>query len=134
VTGFKYKSGFGDPPAKATAQEVKDHLDATKNVGCETCHGPGSMHADHPKNKDYQALMNSLKIGKTARELQKVDTFCQKCHDIENDVNWGNGRFAKAWKEIAHSGLSNRRPAINPGAGRLVPSGGIDAPAAKAKD
>ena len=131
VTGFKYKTGFGDPPATATAKQKEKHLDALKNVGCESCHGPGSMHANDPNIPAYKALMNTLKIGTTPQQMQVVDNFCQKCHDIENDVNWGNGRFAKAWKEIAHSGLGNRRPAVNPGEGRLIPSGGIDAPPAK---
>jgi hypothetical protein len=126
VTGFKYNTGFGDPPANATPAQKAKHLDRLKNVGCENCHGPGSMHANDPNNMGYRKLMNSLRLGANQEHLQKVDNFCQKCHDIENDVNWGNGRFAKAWKEIAHTGLGNRRP---------VPGGlgVIDAPAEKGK-
>ena len=129
VTGFKYKTGFGDPPANAAAKQKEKHYENLKNVGCEVCHGPGSMHADNPADPLYRSLMNQLRVA----NMQKVDNFCQKCHDIENDVNWGNGRFAKAWKEITHTGLNNRRPVPNDGAGvqRLIPSAGLEAPSEK---
>jgi 2',3'-cyclic-nucleotide 2'-phosphodiesterase (5'-nucleotidase family) len=124
VTGFKYKTGFGDPPANAVGKQKEKHFEALKNVGCETCHGPGSMHANDPNNKAYWDLINPIKLGNDPRKLQLADNFCQKCHDIENDVNWGNGRFEKAWKEINHSGLGGRR-AVAPGVNGIVPSGGI---------
>jgi Cytochrome c554 and c-prime len=125
VTGFKYNTGFGDPPATATPAQKAKLLDRLKNVGCENCHGPGSMHANDPNNLGYRKLMNSLRLDAKPNGLQRVDNFCQKCHDIENDVNWGNGRFAKAWKEIAHTGLNNRRP---------VPNGLAPAAAEKGKE
>jgi hypothetical protein len=132
VTGFPYKTGFNDPPANATAKQKQKHFDILKNVGCETCHGPGSMHADNPMNPQFKALMNTLHVGNKGQNL-KVDLFCQKCHDIENDVHWGNGRFEKAWKEIAHgkqaAANGNLQPAANPGRAGIAPAGGIDAPA-----
>ena len=128
VTGFKYKTGFGDPPANATPKQKQKHFDALINVGCESCHGPGSMHANAPNNPKYWPMINPIKLGNDPKLLQAADNACQKCHDIENDVNWGAGRFEKAWKLINHSGLGGRRPVGGgggAGAGGIVPSGGI---------
>ena len=67
------------------------------------------MHANAPMNKAFHPLINPIKLGNNPRDLQVADMFCQKCHDIENDVNWGAGRFAKAWKMIDHTNLKNWR-------------------------
>lgn len=88
VTGFGYISGFQNE--KATP--------LLKNVGCENCHGPGSMHVrNHQSNKpdkELDALMNPYRMppnetpdAKKQRMLQ-IDLSCQKCHDSDNDVNW----------------------------------------------
>jgi len=49
--------------------------------GCETCHGPGSVHAEDP---DIEANRPSLK-GKSAAAQSAV---CQQCHDGREQFFW----------------------------------------------
>jgi hypothetical protein len=95
VVGFSHPTGFGD---KANS---KGRNEALKNVGCESCHGPASGHVNNPNNKAIQAALNPWKSGQTAGQAQRlgVDLFCQKCHDVDNDVHWN---FDKNWPKIAH--------------------------------
>jgi hypothetical protein len=98
VTGFGYKSGFTD--AERTPK--------LKDVGCENCHGPGSEHVKDPTSKQWQLLMNKWrpKENETAAEKSKrqgkIDQFCQRCHNVDNDVTWLKEGFEKKWAKIAH--------------------------------
>jgi hypothetical protein len=98
TVGFGYQTGFRN-------EKDTPHLE---NVGCESCHGPGSLHAANPRNKEWQERMNLAWSSKAkdppARHQAKIEMFCHKCHDGENDVNWGVGDFVKKWVEgkIAH--------------------------------
>jgi Cytochrome c554 and c-prime len=95
TVGFGYNSGF--TTAEKTAK--------LKNVGCESCHGPGSMHSNNPNNADLQLSMNPWRapanesVTDKARRIRRIDDACQKCHDPENDVNWS---FERNWPKIAH--------------------------------
>ncbi len=98
TVGFGYRGGFTDA-AKTP------HLE---NVGCESCHGPGSEHVARPNDRRWQELMNVWRAPEEetkevkARRLGKIDEFCQQCHDGDNDVNWIHNAFERKWKLIAH--------------------------------
>jgi hypothetical protein len=102
TVGFGYKDGFKD------AQQTP-HLE---NVGCENCHGPGSEHASHPNDEKWQKLMNAWRAPETeteaarAKRHDRIDHFCQTCHDIDNDVTWKDNAFPRKWKVIAHPTIS----------------------------
>jgi hypothetical protein len=93
--GFKDQTGFVNE--KATPKLI--------NVGCESCHGPGSPHLEDNYDKEILALMNPDKAKPDETEIQKqrrilrLQDFCRKCHDQENDVNWV---FDKRWPDIVH--------------------------------
>ena len=92
VVGFQYDTGYRDD--KQTA-----HL---KNVGCESCHGPGSAHINNKNDQKLHALMNPWKHQPGENDKQhknRVDQSCQKCHDTDNDVHWD---FDKKWPKVAH--------------------------------
>jgi hypothetical protein len=98
TVGFGFKSGFVD------AEKTKQ----LKNVGCESCHGPGSAHVAVPGEAKWRTLMNPWKEPdketakeKAAREL-RIDLMCQKCHDSENDVKWKDHGFARKWPFVVH--------------------------------
>jgi hypothetical protein len=109
TVGFGYETGFKD------AENSKKLL----NVGCESCHGPGSAHANDPDDEKLRALMNPWKAkpneSKEARtgRMNQIDWFCQKCHDRENDYHW---TFEK-WQQIIH--MTPRQPATPPQAPAL---------------
>jgi hypothetical protein len=97
TVGFNYKTGFRDLQKTAFLTDV----------GCECCHGPCSDHVANPRNADIHKEINPFKYrGKEPEaapqnqaRMQRIDNFCQKCHDLDNDVNWV---FANSWPKIVH--------------------------------
>jgi hypothetical protein len=91
VTGFAHQGGF----------RSEEQTPTLKNVGCESCHGPASLHVGDPKNLAFRAALNPWKAQPgedETRRIGRIDQACQKCHDPDNDVHWS---FDK-WKAIAH--------------------------------
>lgn len=96
VTGFDFVSGYRDPQATPNLL----------NVGCESCHGPGSLHLNDKDNQALHALMNPFKAQPNENPQQKqrrmlaFEKSCTHCHDEDNDVNWN----IKKWvdEKIVH--------------------------------
>jgi hypothetical protein len=104
TVGFGSVSGFTD--------EIQ--TEKLKNVGCESCHGPGSLHAKNPENLEWRARMNQpwraeREKGNMAEKNGKIEKFCVSCHDIDNDVTWVHNNkkdpFLDKWigKKIIHN-------------------------------
>jgi len=56
-----------------------DKIEGRENVGCESCHGPGSTHAEDPSVKNI------------ARKPEKQA--CEGCHNHENSPNFDFARY-----------------------------------------
>lgn len=59
TVGFGFSTGF------LSIEKTPNHLD----VGCESCHGAGHVHATYPQEKGYGAVTESV---------------CLTCHTVEN--------------------------------------------------
>ncbi len=131
TVGFEYVGGYEN-------EQKTPHL---KNVGCESCHGPGSGHAAQPGNKQFLALLSPWKANPTdalpgldvlkkmaatkpidrgavrlpGRQLEVVNavanSLCMKCHDGENDPKFD---FYEFMPKVYHSGL--KAAGLPPGA------------------
>jgi hypothetical protein len=104
TVGFGYKTGFAN---ERDTPKLKD-------VGCESCHGPGSLHAKNPENQQWRDRMNlpwlaARKNGNVPAKNLAIEKFCVTCHDTDNDVTWIHkpnwNPFLEKWKkgEIIHN-------------------------------
>jgi len=105
VVGFEYTTGY---------RNEKDTPNL-KNVGCESCHGPGSEHVGNQnrRNKQLLQLMNPFKapanetLAQKQQRMLQLNLFCQHCHDVDNDVGWNDppvkpGESPRRWPPIIH--------------------------------
>jgi hypothetical protein len=99
VTGFGYESGFVN---QAESSKLI-------NVGCESCHGPGSEHVKKPNDPKIQAIINPWKHNPKVKNLQGaaaqdmkmllINDSCAVCHDLDNSVNF---KVEPYWKKVEH--------------------------------
>lgn len=66
----------GDTGQYTTWQQT---VHAQKNVGCESCHGPGSAHAKQPTNSD--GTINAILAFPQITSIE----VCGQCHGVEHD-------------------------------------------------
>ena len=97
TVGFGYKTGF-------ESHNKTKHL---TDVGCESCHGPGSEHARKPRDAQIQLAINPYKYRgarpeeKAAKQkrMNVIGDYCMRCHDPDNDVHFD---IDKDWPKIIH--------------------------------
>lgn len=117
--GYSYLTGY-------TNEQQTPHL---KDVGCESCHGPGSLHVGDPRNKTILAELSPWKARPVQKDdrlptaealarggpfpqaekrvLDRADQVCQRCHDMDNDPHFN---FEKFWPKVVHSNLPQQPP------------------------
>jgi hypothetical protein len=96
VTGFGNRTGFRSP------EETPKLL----HVGCEACHGPGSLHVADDGDKKIRAAMNPFKArpGEDKKKLEdRIFSACEKCHDTDNDTHFNSKSFPDYFKKTYHT-------------------------------
>ena len=83
---FPYKGGF----------QTEKKTPELANVGCESCHGPGSKHIEAELGDD-EALQMKLRTGMQLGDHTKQ--ICHSCHDGDNSPNF---EFDSYYKIIEH--------------------------------
>jgi len=148
TTGFKHPGGYNDPISDLAAwpknQEAPDakklarHNKLMRNVGCESCHGPGSEHEKMPNNQKIRELINPYRPSEEEHNLEKQlagnpqnmqlkqqfeslrnhrlnimgRVLCISCHDEENDAHWNKPGHEVLDKWIG-KGIIHRTPNPN---------------------
>jgi hypothetical protein len=129
TVGFGYKSGFRDNDSGYINADKSKHL---FGVGCEDCHGAGSLHAKNPQDAQLRLAISPWKknandhltrqaietdkltdndpkkmaVSAAEKEVAlKVYITCTKCHDVDNDHSY---RLDK-WLKIAHGNQWTRK-------------------------
>lgn len=86
-----HSTGFGEPTGFVSMEETPK----LANVGCEVCHGPGSLFMDKEIMKDHDAAI--------AAGLRVPDeTTCRACHNAESPTFSGEFDFEVAKEEGIH--------------------------------
>lgn len=78
VVGFGYQTGY-------TVREDQDHF---RNVGCETCHGPGGKHIVQPSNQNIRGVVE-----------KKI---CLECHNQKHSPGF-HERIDLAIPKVDHT-------------------------------
>ncbi|MBN2413939.1 cytochrome C554 [candidate division KSB1 bacterium] len=84
-----------EAPASAKAAT----LTLEEGVGCEVCHGPGSLYKSMKVMKDLAAGTQDAKA--VAFQTGSDETMCKKCHN-ESSPTYKPFNYAEAQKLIAH--------------------------------
>lgn len=70
-------TGFGEPGGFVSAEKTPK----MKNVGCESCHGPGRRHAELILKSVLNDTADADEIAKQARAAIDGPGHCSPCHD-----------------------------------------------------
>ena len=87
-------TGHGQPATMFDAAfKIED------GIGCETCHGPGSVYKNMKTMKDlYAGTQDAKAVG----FIVPKEADCKKCHNLESPT-YKEFKFTEAWKKIAHN-------------------------------
>jgi hypothetical protein len=111
---------------RASAFQTHEKTPHLENVGCENCHGPGSLHVKEPDKKDlfapWRSSYLSIEAGKMWRDFGRAG--CAVCHDVENSHGFNEANGYENYRPIVdHRDVPKELRTVKP-AGGGEPAGG----------
>jgi len=92
-----------------TTLKFKTPKERAEGVGCERCHGPGSLYKKDAVMKDYEASiaagMRRLKSETEKETLENIEQLCRQCHGLEHKDESPTAKefnFEERWAKIRH--------------------------------
>jgi hypothetical protein len=121
---------------RASAFQTREKTPTLEHVGCENCHGPGSLHVKEPDRKDlflpaWRSTAAAVEAGKMWKDFGRAG--CAVCHDIENShgFNLPQGYETEYRPKVDHRDVPKEKRTIKPEGWK--PAGGAPAPGEPAK-
>lgn len=87
-------TAFGAPPAK-----LADSFSKEEGVGCEVCHGPGSI---YKSMRIMKALADGTQNPKEVAFMKGSEENCLECHNEESPT-YKPFNYEEKWAEISHN-------------------------------
>jgi hypothetical protein len=112
------KGGFGRRESSFQTPAASAHL---TDVGCENCHGPGSLHVKEPARKDLFGPAGAKWSDERMWRAPDADR-CRTCHDIENSHGFNQPDGYRTYLEVVdHRGVKVGRTVWTPPAPAVAP-------------
>ena len=103
---------------RKSAFQTHEKTPLLENVGCENCHGPGSLHVREPDRKDlfaaWRSTAASVDAGKMWRDFGRAG--CSGCHDVENSHGFNQADGYETYRpQVDHRDVPKDRRTVKPG-------------------
>ena len=70
-----------------------------QEMGCESCHGPASVHVKKPNDPAIHKLINPIKYSKSDKKMLALNDSCFICHETDNSPEFN---VEKYWPKVEH--------------------------------
>ncbi|MFV1958185.1 MAG: cytochrome c family protein [Planctomycetota bacterium] len=110
-----HTTGYGKPGGYPAYKETwsEDEAKLAKNnagVGCEACHGPGSLYTPYKKDHEDFKRADVVKLGLVSPVTKEM---CLECHNKENPVSGDGYTFDFEKRKADPKGIHEHTPLKN---------------------
>ncbi len=99
VVGWGRDTQTQEPFPYATGFRSHERTRGLENVGCDSCHGPGTAHVVAELGKDEALKIRLRPSVRITKDEAVKKHFCQTCHDLDNSPEF---KFETYWPKVEH--------------------------------
>ncbi|MHB1033790.1 MAG: multiheme c-type cytochrome [Pirellulales bacterium] len=99
VVGWSRDSQTQEPFPYATGFRSHERTPKMENVGCDSCHGPGTAHVIAELGQDEALKIRLRPSVRITKDEAVKKHFCQNCHDLDNSPEF---KFETYWPKVEH--------------------------------